>query len=393
MKKRMFCEKADTWRPSISSILDLTEREKKRCLVIKTVSISSLQNAWTSKSMLHRFFYRSLQEIHAYQSMHDNFVIWFLNTSETDNTSTQEDPVLENYWDSSTALAHLRRSSCGCPKRPALNWLRNPSPPFLSAATNWWDAIQDHERQKGWLIGKLIWLQKARIHRNHKESISGLCWSWWVNEHWMIILPKWRATRWGLISNQISICWIGLSKSELDGCDECLHWVFILHWQMLILQVFHDQLHCCSWNHDTTWNTHVKSVHSAVQLPFIWSHWCTMMCKKCCTHQFPAASWQVVSQQKPPFALENNGLPSLVIPDFRVSQQIPLTEWVYPMNCILLEWENGKTVKKTGFCHKVSHPECIFQRNFLVQIRLSSWKKSLVVRNNFAALLKPWVDL
>lgn len=110
-----------------------------------------------------------------------------------------------------------------------------------------------------------------------------------------------------------------------------------------------------------------------------------MMYKKCCTHQFPAASWQVVSQQKTPCALGHNTSSKSCNPDFRVSQQIPLTEWVYPMKCILLEWEE---LLKNRFL-SYGHPECILQRNLLVQIEFVfvafialQVGISLVVRNN-----------
>ena len=118
---------------------------------------------------------------------------------------------------------------------------------------------------------------KARIHRNHKESISGLCWSWWVNEHWMIILPKWRATRWGLISNQISICWIGLSKSELDGCDECLHWVFILHWRCWSCRCFmtsYIAVHGTMTQHETLMWSQYTQLFSYPSYDHIDAPWC-----------------------------------------------------------------------------------------------------------------------
>lgn len=86
--------------------------------------------------------------------------------------------------------------------------------------------------------------KKTQQKRNHKEFIAGLCWSWWqigwaLDDH---SLSNGRATRWGLISNQISICWIRFEQIWIGW----LWWMptlgLYIALKMLILQVFHDQL-------------------------------------------------------------------------------------------------------------------------------------------------------
>ena len=95
--------------------------EEKQHLVNKNIiTCNPDTEAWTSN--LCYIGFRSLQEIHhhAYQSMPDNFVN-MVRTPPKLNTSTQEDPVLENYWDSSYVDG---------PKRPAFHCLRKPAFPL-----------------------------------------------------------------------------------------------------------------------------------------------------------------------------------------------------------------------------------------------------------------------